>query len=375
MNRQTRMKSVKRIVVKVGTSTLTHDTGLINYEMIEKLVRQLANLKNNGYEVILVSSGAVGAGLSYLTGYKRPMNMRQKQACAAVGQVALVHIYRKVFSEYGKDIAQILLTKADIADRERYLNARDAFFELLEHDVIPIVNENDAVVTDEIKVGDNDTLSALVSNLVDGDLLVILSDIEGLYDKNPMTHKDAKLLPLVKKIDEDIINSAGGAGSAFGTGGMVTKLKAAEIVTTFGSDMIIAKGNCDNVLNRLVNGEELGTLFIKNDRILNAKKQWINYGASEMGTIIVDAGAKKAILSNKSLLPIGIKSIKGEFKRGAIVEIADEKLNVIAKGITNYDASDLSLIKGVHSQNIQDVLGYNSYNEAVHVNNMSVKEA
>lgn len=375
MNRKTRMKSVKRIVVKVGTSTLTHDTGLINYEMIEKLVRQLANLKNNGYEVILVSSGAVGAGLSYLTTYKRPMNMRQKQACAAVGQVALVHIYRKFFSEYGKDIAQILLTKADIADRERYLNARDAFFELLEHDVIPIVNENDAVVTDEIKVGDNDTLSALVSNLVDGDLLIILSDIEGLYDKNPLSDQGAKLLSIVEKIDEDIINSAGGAGSALGTGGMVTKLKAAEIVTTFGSDMIIAKGSEDNILNRLIHGEALGTLFIKNDRILNAKKQWINYGASEMGTVVVDEGAKKAILNNKSLLPVGITEIKGNFKRGAIVEIADEHMNVIAKGITNYDASDLSKIKGVHSQKIQEVLGYNSYNEAIHVNNMSVKEA
>ena len=369
------LENINRIVIKVGSSTLTHDTGLLNFEMIEKLVRQMSNLKNEGYEVVLVSSGAIAAGLSYLKEYKRPMHMREKQACAAVGQVALIHIYRKLFAEYGWDIGQILLTKADIGDRERYLNARDAFFELLEHDIIPIVNENDAVVTDEIKVGDNDTLSALVSNLVDSDLLVILSDIDGLYDKNPQKYADAKFIHVVENIDEKIIASAGGAGSSVGTGGMITKLKAAEIVTAYGGNMIIARGTKENILNRLVSGEALGTIFLKNKKALNAKKQWIGYGANFEGEIVVDPGAKNAILNNKSLLPVGIKNIVGDFKRGSIVRIVDEDRNIIAKGISNYKSEDLKKIVGVHSDAIESILGFNTYNEAIHVNNITIKES
>jgi len=368
------LENINRIVVKIGSSTLTQETGRINYEIIEKLIRQISNLKNSGYEVVLVSSGAVAAGLSFLSGYKRPMHMRQKQACAAVGQVALIHIYRKIFGEYGRNIGQILLTKADIADRERYLNARDALFELIDNDIIPIINENDAVVTDDIKVGDNDTLSALVSNLVESDLLIILSDIDGLYDKNPQKYDDAQLIHIVENIDDKIIACAGGSGSSNGTGGMITKLKAAEIVTAFGGNMIIAKGTEENILNRLVSGEPLGTIFLKNKKALNAKKQWIGYGADFEGEIIIDLGAKNAILNKKSLLPVGIKKVEGNFERGSIVRIVDEEKKIIAKGISNYKSDDLKKIMGVQSNEIESILGFNDYNEAIHVNNITVKE-
>lgn len=373
MGRKEFLKDVKKVVVKVGTSTLTHDNGLLNYEIIEKLVRQLANLHNKGYEVVLVSSGAVGAGLGYLKNYKKPMSIPEKQACAAVGQVALIHIYRKIFSEYGKNIGQVLLTKDDIADRERYLNARDAFFELLENDIIPIVNENDVVVTDEIKVGDNDTLSALVSNLVESDLLIILTDIDGLYDKNPKAHEDARLIHTVEQLDQEIMESAGDTVSKFGTGGMITKLKAAEIVTAYGTDMIIARGKEENIINRLLNCEALGTIFLRNKKIVNAKKQWIGFGTKTEGKIIIDAGAKQAIYNNNSLLPVGIKAVEGEFQRGSIVSICDEDNNEIGRGITNYDSDNLEKIIGVNSKDVRDILGFNSYDEVIHINRMMVK--
>ncbi len=253
--------NVKRIVVKVGTSTLTHSSGLLNLARIESLVRQLADLHNQNYQVILVSSGAVGAGMGKLGLKTKPKSMPDKQAAAAVGQGILLHMYEKIFSEYGKTIAQILLTKDDFSNKNRSSNARNTFLALLRQGVIPIINENDAVVVNEIKVGDNDTLSAFVAELIEGDLLILLSDIDGLYDKNPNENSDAKLIPFVETVTSEIEKTASGAGTKLGTGGMTTKITAAKIATASGAVMVIANGSTPGILQSIVDCREIGTLF------------------------------------------------------------------------------------------------------------------
>ena len=260
------LENVKRIVVKVGTSTLTHSTGLLNYKHIESLIRQLVDVHNQGIEVVLVTSGAIGAGMGRLGLTKRPETIPEKQAAAAVGQGILIHMYEKFFSEYGKTIAQILLTKEDIVDSARHLNAHNTFLMLLSQGVIPVVNENDAVIVDEIvgdnnTFGDNDTLSARVTNLIEADLLIILSDIDGLYDSNPRLNPDAKIIYNVQEITDEIRESAEGAGTDLGTGGMVTKINAAEIIVAANSAMIIAEGSTPNVITDILEGIEIGTLF------------------------------------------------------------------------------------------------------------------
>lgn len=270
-NRKEYLKDVTKIVVKVGTSTLTHSTGLLNLKRIENLARQLADIHNQGIEVVLVTSGAIAAGMGRLGLKVRPKTMPEKQAAAAVGQGTLIQMYENFFSDYGKTIAQILLTKEDIVDEVRYLNAHNTFYELLSQGVIPIVNENDAVVTDEISVGDNDTLSAMVTSLIGADLLIILSDIDGLYDSNPRTNPNAKIIYNVKKITGQIKDSAEGAGSNLGTGGMVTKIKAAEIVVAANATMIIAKGSESNIINDILDGREIGTLFERNINSINLR--------------------------------------------------------------------------------------------------------
>jgi glutamate 5-kinase len=268
-NRKEYLKHVRKVVVKVGTSTLTHATGLLNFKRIESLVRQLADIHNQGIQVVLVTSGAIGAGMGKLGLKERPKTMPEKQAAAAVGQGTLIHIYEKFFSEYGKTIAQILLTKEDIVDEARYLNASNTFYALLSQGVIPIVNENDAVVTDEIKVGDNDTLSAMVTSLTDAELLIILSDIDGLYDSNPRVNPEAKIIYNVEEITNEIRSSAEGTGSDLGTGGMATKIKAAEIVLSANASMIIAEGSEPNIINDILEGREIGTLFGRDARSMN----------------------------------------------------------------------------------------------------------
>ncbi|MCB2294062.1 glutamate 5-kinase [Clostridium algoriphilum] len=260
-NRKEYLKDVTRIVVKVGTSTLTHSTGLLNYKHIENLIRQLADIHNQGIQVVLVTSGAIGAGMGKLGHTIRPETIPEKQAAAAVGQGILIHMYEKFFSEYGKTTAQILLTKEDFEDKTRYLNAHNTFLMLLSQGVIPVVNENDAVIVDEIMVGDNDTLSAMVTNLIGADLLIILSDIEGLYDANPKTNPNAKMIYNVSEITNEIKKSAEGAGTDLGTGGMATKIKAAEIVVASNASMIIAEGSVLNVITDILEGIEIGTLF------------------------------------------------------------------------------------------------------------------
>ena len=260
-NRKVYLENTHRLVIKVGTSTLTYPSGLLNLTHIENLVMQLSDLHNRGFEIILVSSGAIGAGMGKFGLKTRPKTMTGKQAAAAVGQGLLIHMYEKFFSEYGIVIGQVLLTKDDISHKARFLNAKNTLNALIEKGVIPIINENDAIVVDEIKFGDNDTLSALVSNIIDADLLIIMSDIDGLFDSNPNNNPDSKIISFVDEITEKIETSAGGSGSDLGTGGMITKLKAARLAIAGGTSMVIANGSEHGILSKVINGEIVGTWF------------------------------------------------------------------------------------------------------------------
>lgn len=366
------INNVKRLVVKVGTSSLTYKNGRLNLRKMEVLVRQLVDISNAGIEVVLVTSGAVGAGIGVLGFKERPKTLPEKQACAAVGQLSLLHMYQKMFSEYGKNTGQVLLTRDDISDRRRYLNARNTFFSLLDFGVIPIVNENDAIAVEELKFGDNDTLSAMVASLVEADLLAILSDIDGLYDSNPNENPEAKLIPSVYKITKEIEAMAGGAVSNLGTGGMATKIKAAKIATAAGVAMVILNGASENIISRFLDGESVGTLFHGTESPLKSKKHWIAYEAVAHGILHVDKGAEKALRNNKSLLPKGIIKVSGVFNDGDPIEILSEDGQSLAKGITSYNSFEIKQIMGLETSEIETVLGHKHYDEVVHKNNMVI---
>ncbi len=367
------IENKKRIVVKVGTSTLTYDTGKLNYHRIDHLVMQLADLVNQGKEVVLVTSGAVGAGLAPLGFKEKPATIREKQAAAAVGQGLLLNIYEKFFREYGKTVGQILLTKADSIHRKNFINSRNTLLTLLEMGVIPIINENDAVAIDELKIGDNDTLSAMVSSLVDADLLIILSDVEGVYTKNPQKYADAELISEIEEIDEHLYQIAGGAGTSRGTGGMYTKIQAASIATSAGVDMIIASGSMPQVLLQICEGKPVGTHFKAKDIRPHMKKRWLAAGTRISGTISVDMGCKKALLEKgSSLLPVGIVHVDGNFEEGDIVSVRCGDLE-IAKGIVGYDSQTLSRIQGLKTPAVMETLGSDyTYEEAIHRDHMTI---
>ncbi|MBC2582016.1 glutamate 5-kinase [Clostridium sp. DJ247] len=372
-DRKQYLENIKRIVVKVGSSTLTHNTGNLNLCRIEKIVRQLVDIHNRNIEIVLVSSGAVAAGRGKLGIKCRPKTMPEKQAAAAVGQGILLHMYEKMFSEYGKTVAQILLTREDISQRGRFLNSRNTFFALFEQGVIPIVNENDVIAVDEIKFGDNDNLSAMVASLVEADLLIILSDIDGLYDSNPKDNPDAKLIYNVEKITQQIEASAGGAGSDLGTGGMATKVNAAKIATSSGASMFILNGNAHNIINDALDGELIGTLFKAEENHLQAKKHWIAFGTRPQSKIVVDSGAEEALIKkNKSLLPKGIVSVDGVFNAGEVVSIVNKEGMELAHGICNYSSVEINFIKGLDTSLIEDKLGHKDYDEIVHKNNLVI---
>ncbi|TDT62746.1 glutamate 5-kinase [Fonticella tunisiensis] len=373
MNRKEYLSKVRRVVIKVGSSTLTYENGRLNLSRIEGLVRQLADIHNRGYEVILVTSGAIGAGMGKLGLKSRPKTIPEKQAAAAVGQGILLHMYEKLFGEYGQTVAQILLTREDMIQRTRFINARNTLFKLLEQGIIPIINENDAVVVDEIKFGDNDTLSALVASLVEADLLILLSDIDGLYDANPRLNPEAKIIPWVNEITAEIENMAGGAGSSLGTGGMATKISAARIAVSSGTAMVIANGSKQGIINDILNGEEHGTWFKPEDRPLQFRKRWIAFGTKVMGRLVIDGGAAAALYrENKSLLPSGVVAVEGDFSEGSAVSIVDESYNEIAKGIVNYSSEEIEKIKGLQSIEIEERLGHKNYDEIVHRDNMVI---
>ena len=372
MNRKELIQKPKRIVVKIGTSTLTKNNGELDEEKIKKIVTNLSKI-NDEIDVIFVTSGAVGAGMGQLKLSQKPKSISEKQALAAVGQVSLIHLYQVLFWAHGKSIAQLLLTKDDFNDRKRYLNIKNVCNALLEKKIIPIINENDPVVGEGIKgikVGDNDTLSALVAGLVEADLLIILSDIAGLYDKNPSEFSDAKFINLVSKIDEKIQNMAGSEGGKFGTGGMRTKIIAAKMATKIGTNLVIACGDEPENLIRIVKGDEVGTLFLRQDKKLSSKKYWLSYGSENSGGILADDGAISALKDGKSLLAVGIKGFVGEFERGDVVEILSVKNELIAKGISNYSSNEISQIAGKKSDAIEQILGYKYDDSVIHIDNI-----
>lgn len=370
---RTSLAEAKRVVVKVGTSTLTHQTGKLNLWRIEKLVRELADLANQGKEMILVSSGAVGAGMDRLGLKEKPKTIPEKQAAAAVGQGILMHTYEKLFGEYGQVAAQVLLTREDSVKRSRYTNSRNTLLSLLQMGVIPIINENDAVAIDELKIGDNDTLSAMVASVVDADLLIILSDIEGVYTANPQTHPDATLIPEIHDITPDVEALAGGPGSLRGTGGMYTKIQAAKIAVSSGVTMVIASGARDGVIRDVLSGASVGTLFTSKENRLQVRKRWLAFGARIHGSITVDAGCAKALIAGgSSLLAAGVRAVAGEFEHGNTISVLTEDGREIARGIANYNAEETKRIMGAHTPEIAGLLGYKTYDEIIHRDNMVV---
>lgn len=363
-----------RFVVKLGTSVLTAGTDRLHRPYFVELARQIVRLKADGHEVVLVSSGAIAAGKERLgADPRRRSNIPLKQVFAAVGQSRLMHIYEQIFDLYGLQVAQALLTRDDLRDRRRYLNARNTLTLCLAQGIVPIINENDAVATAEIRVGDNDNLSALVAGLIDADVLLILTDIAGLYSTDPRTDPTAELLREVPVIDERIWAMAGGSGTHRGTGGMQTKIQAADLATRSGVAVVIAAGHEPDVIVRVANGERIGTYFPATTSHPDARQRWILAETVRHSRIVIDEGAATALIEyGKSLLAAGVREVSGEFDRGQTVRIFDLAGREIARGLTQYRSSDLRLIAGLRSHQIGPVLGYDYGPEIVHRDDMVV---
>lgn len=364
----------KRIVVKLGTNLITAGTDKLSHEVIADLVTQIAQLRSKKLDVILVSSGAIAAGRQKLALERNRKDIPFKQVLASVGQNQLMNTYEHFFAQHRIIIAQTLLTKIDLSDRQGYLNARNTLMALLEVGVVPIVNENDVVAIDEIdeaKFGDNDNLSAMVTNLIDADLLILLSDVDGLCTSDPAIDKNATVIPRIEVINDSIERLAGCTRSKRATGGMVTKLKAAKLATDSGASVIIANGREPEILLRLANGELIGTLFLPARSHMESRKRWMLSGLSSKGRVIIDAGALNALTrQNRSLLPAGIIDIDGRFRRGDIVTIVDQQQQRVGCGISNYSSVDIMKIKGKRSEMIINLLGYEYGSEVVHKNNL-----
>ena len=367
--------SYKRIVAKFGTNLLTAGTDRIDTNVLSGIVQQVAQLHKEGKEIILVSSGAVASGRQLLTLPKDKKDVPARQVMAAVGQHVLMNSYTELFRRHGIVTAQALLTKLDLANRLSYLNARNTLLTLLELGVVTIINENDVVAIEELegaRFGDNDNLSGMVANLVDADLLVIMSDVAGLYTADPVLDKNAKLIPVVEQIDKSIEKMAGGTRGR-GTGGMTTKIQAAKLATASGTAVVVANGSEPDLLLRLVNGESIGTMFLPATDKLESRQRWILSGLATKGKLVVDSGAAAALSKgNKSLLPAGIKGVEGSFKRGDAVDIVNEAGDRIACGITNYSAADIEKIKGARSDKIEGLLGHGYGDAVVHCDNIVV---
>jgi glutamate 5-kinase len=368
--------SPRRIVVKVGTRLVAHANGKLNLNFIEKLVRELSDLRNRGLDVILVSSGAIGAGIGRLNMPRRPEAIPEKQAAAAVGQGLLIQIYEKFFAEYGLIVAQILLTRSDLVSRRRYINASNTISTLLGWGVVPIINENDTISVHEIKFGDNDQLSALVAGLCDADLLVILTDIDGLYTANPRKNKEAQLIPAVKEITAEVKSWGEASDDDLSTGGMVTKLQAAEIAISSGVGLYIANGNIPAVLHRILDGEQIGTYFYPQKNYLNRRKRWIAFGRVVQGKVIIDDGAREALCRDrKSLLPIGVVDVHGSFDEGALVAVLDQSGTEIGRGLCNFSAAELLKIKSHPSSEIEYLIGRAAAaEEVIHRDNLVIHQ-
>jgi len=362
-------ENTKRIVIKIGTNTLTKDSG-VDTAYVAKIARQIATLLKSGRQVVIITSGAIGMGRGQLSGEQgiRVSDIRMRQACAAIGQPLLMAEYRKAFARHGVTVAQVLLTAEVFNNRKTYLNLRNSIETLLKMGVVPVLNENDSVSTDEIgsapsttstklginslrtSFGDNDKLSALVASKLDADVLVMLSDIDALYDKNPRRYSDARVIPTVFEITNDIVKAAGGRGSERGTGGMKTKIEAAKIASNAGCRMVLANGRIKNVINRIIAGEEIGTVFMPRRKLSN-RARWI-LNSSPAGTIRIDEGAMRAVKNRKSLLPSGVSGVEGTFEANSVVMLNDN-----ARAVTNLSSTQLKTLAGKHSSEIRKILG------------------
>jgi len=368
----------QRIVVKMGTRLLTGGSNKLDREIMSRLVAQIAQLHEKGAETVLVSSGAIASGRYKLGLPKNIKGIPSKQVLASVGQSRLMNIYERLFGQHDITVAQALLTKADLSDRAGYLNARNTLLALIELGVITVVNENDVISIDEIKearFGDNDNLSAMVANLVDADLLMILTDTGGLYTADPVKNPDAELIPLVTKIDASIKRLGAITGSDLGTGGMVTKIEAAALAMSSGVRVVIANGREPDIITRLAAGESIGTHFLPATTNLESRQRWMLSGLSTRGKLIIDTGAVLALRKqNRSLLSAGIQKVEGRFNRGDIVAIYDSERTQIGCGITNYSSGDIGIIKGSHSTKIAGLLSFDYGPEVVHRNNLALLE-
>ncbi len=367
------LEKARRIVVKVGSSILASLEKGLHYETFSHLTKEISELKRQGYEIVLVSSGAIAAGMEKL-GYKtRPQSITQKQATAAVGQSRLIHIYENYFSRYQQMVAQVLLTHDDLSHRRRFLNARNTLLALLELGIIPIINENDTVVVDEIKVGDNDNLSALITNLIGADLLIILTDIEGICERDPRSHPDAKCISLIEDIDADMEGVMGETKSQMSVGGMASKIQAARKASRFGIPTVVACGTKKEVLRQILKGKEIGTLILPKIKTLSSRKHWIAFNLKPKGDVIVDEGAKKAIVQKgKSLLPSGVLEVRGSFGRGDSISCVGPRGKEFARGLVNYSVQELDKIKGLRTGEIEKVLGYKYSDEIIHRDDLVV---
>ncbi len=364
----------QRLIAKFGTNLLTGSTDHLDFSIMSSLVEQVAQLHKQGHEVIIVSSGAVAAGRQKLSLTKERKDVPFKQVLASVGQSQLMNKYEQLFSQHNIIVAQALLTRSDLVDRAGYLNARNTLLALIELGVICIVNENDVVATDELgelTFGDNDNLSAMVANLVDADLLALLTDIDGLYTADPQYNPEAKLIPKVEKVDTEIERLAGDTASACGIGGMITKLEAAKLATASGVTVVIANGRKPDVLNQIVLEKKIGTIFPTRTSKLESKKRWMLSGLACKGKLVIDDGAVLALKKqNRSLLPAGIVHVEGDFQRGDVVDVFDSKGSQVGCGIPNYSSQDIAKIKGAKSETISKLLGYEYGTEVIHKNNL-----
>ncbi len=362
----------KKIVIKIGSSLLVED-GKLRDLWLKNFVSNIAELLKKNIEIIIVSSGAIALGRGFLKAADKKLSLEEKQASAAIGQIQLMSFYRDFFKKYKINVAQILLTASDCNSRERYLNSKNTIDTLLKNKIIPIINENDTVAVDEIKIGDNDRLAARVAQMTSSDLLILFSDIDGLYDKNPKIEKNAKLISEVFEINKDIENMAGGSVSKVGTGGMITKIQAAKMVAPYGCETIITSGLIENSLKKLFLGKQNYTIFRSEKNSTKSRKKWLAGLLNLKQGVIVNQCAKEALINKKiSLLPIGVVAIKGNFKKGDAIFIKDEEGNYIANGISGYDASEIKKVLGKKTSEVKEILGKLAKSDLVHIDNLVV---
>lgn len=370
MAQRTELANARRWVVKVGSALLTNDGSGLDQVVIDRLVDQLVALRARECEVVLVSSGAVAAGLVRLGWKTRPHLVHELQAAAAVGQSVLVQSYESAFNRHGVATAQVLLGHDDVSARDRYLNARATLKTLLSHGVVPVINENDTVVTDEIRFGDNDTLAALVANLIDADAVVLLTDQKGLYREDPRNNPDAKLVEY-SEVNDTSLDAMAGEGGALGRGGMVTKIRAARVAARSGSETVIASGREENILTQIADGDNVGTWLCTGKQPQTARKQWLAGMMRSAGSLVLDEGAVRVLKeSGRSLLAVGVSSVQGDFKRGDLVSCKDEAGQEIARGLVNYSAEETARIMGRASTEIESILGYQADEELIHRDNL-----